>query len=280
MIDSHHHLWDPDFDRLEWVTRAYQPINRRFSADDLQLSLSQTPVTATVAVQVSSSPAETLRLLAIAEEDNPVVGVVGWVDLMSPSVEDDLAQVSVSSAKLVGIRHQVQDENDPNWLLREDVERGLRIVERAGLTFDLLVTPRNADSTLALARRHPSLSLVLDHFGKPSLASEDWTAWNNWIRALASNANVTCKLSGLVTQALPFDWRDLDIQRYSEVLIDGFGANRTMFGSDWPVCLLAAEYDEVFSLATSWTAALSASERLRVFESTAAEVYGLHLPTK
>jgi len=269
IVDAHHHFWDPARADYPWLTEELAAIRRRFGPDDLAPHLLRRGVDGTVVVQARSSLDETRELLALAGEVPWLLGVVGWVDLTDPAVGDVLAELRGDA--LVGVRHQVHDEPDPSWLLRADVDRGLAAVERAGLVYDLLVRQRELPAALAVARAHPGLSFVVDHLAKPSLRTGDTNAWAEGLAALAAQPNVHCKLSGLVTEADP----QTPLVPYLQRVLDWFGPERCLFGSDWPVCLLAADYDHVVDLVL---AALAPGERAAVMGETATRVYGLAEP--
>jgi L-fuconolactonase len=204
-----------------------------------------------------------------------VTAVVGWVDLTAPDVGERIAALRAAPGgeRLVGIRHQVHDEADPEWLLREDVGRGLRAVAGAGLAYDLLLFPEHLGAATRVAASHPDLRLVLDHGAKPPIAAGGWEPWSSDLAALARHEHVHCKLSGLVTEA-PWDrWRTSGIERYAARVLEAFGPGRLMFGSDWPVCTLAAAYAEVLELAQSAIAGLSAAEREAVLGGNARRFY-------
>jgi L-fuconolactonase len=221
-----------------------------------------------VVVQALADESETLELLSL--RGAPIAGVVGWTDLTAPDVADRLVALR-SAGPLVGIRHQAQDEPDPEWLTRPAVVRGIAAVGAAGLVYDLLVKPPQAAAALEAVRLLPEVSFVLDHAGKPHIAGGRWEPWATWITALAAQPNVTVKLSGLVTEAAP-DWRPVDILPYARHVLSSFGSDRLMYGSDWPVCTLAASYDQVFALAVE---ALSPGDRAAVLGGTARSVYRL-----
>ncbi|HEU5474894.1 MAG TPA: amidohydrolase family protein [Actinophytocola sp.] len=265
MVDAHHHLWDPARRVYPWLT-GLAAIQRRYTLDDLRAAAGP-EVTATVLVQTVSSVAETAEFLATARESGGlVVGVIGWVDLSA-------ADLRVPDGPLVGVRHQVEDEPDPDWLLRPDVGRGLRRLAGAGLVYDLLVRAAQRDAALAVARQVPELAFVLDHAGKPGIAGGEWEPWASWVTELARLPNVTCKLSGLVTEASWSSWAVADIRPYAEHVLDRFGADRVMFGSDWPVCELAGGYRAVRALTAELLAGASAAERAAVLGGTATRVY-------
>ncbi|PZF81157.1 amidohydrolase [Jiangella anatolica] len=269
MVDAHHHLWDPAVRPYPWMTGPAAPLRRRFGTDGLAAALAGTDVTATVVVQAVADPGETAELLRIADDNgNPVAGVVGWADLTAPDVAETLAHPS-----LVGVRHQTHDEPDPRWLLRPDVRRGLGAVQDAGLPFDLLIRGREVPAAVELATREPRLRLVVDHAAKPAIASGDWDTWLAGITELAAFPQVSCKISGLVTEADPHRWREQGVERYARRVIDLFGPDRTMFGSDWPVCTLAATYQDVLDIAADATAHLRDADRRAVLDHTARHVY-------
>jgi L-fuconolactonase len=230
-----------------------------------------------VLVQTITVAAETPELLDLAAREPMVLGVVGWVNLAAPGVAERLAQLRASAGGqwLAGIRHQVQEEPDPRWLCRPDVRRGLAAVCEAGLAYDLLLTPPQLDAAIETVAALPELRFVLDHAGKPPIRDRELEPWRDRIGQLARYGNVTCKLSGLVTEADPAAWTVDDLRPYADTLLDAFGPERLMFGSDWPVCLLAASYDQVTIAAEELTAGLSGAERAAVFGGTAARAYGL-----
>jgi L-fuconolactonase len=273
-IDAHHHLWDLTRRPQPWLTGPeLDPIARSFELAELEPLLAEHGIEATVAVQSSSSLDETRELLALAAASGGrIAGVVGWADLTDPALADVLASLT---GPLVGIRHQVQDEPDPWWLARAAVRRGLATVAAAGLAYDLLVTPRELPAALETAAALPDLRFVLDHAAKPHIASGGWEPWAAQLAALAALPNVSCKLSGLVTEATWSGWEPADLLPYARHVLDVFGPSRVLFGSDWPVCTLAASYGEVFALAESASADLSPSDRSSLFGDTASRIYGL-----
>ena len=275
MIDAHHHLWDPSRRSYPWMTgAALDPIRRPYTVDDLRSVTKAAGVHATVLVQTVSSSEETEEFLATARDEPVIAGVVGWVDLTAPDVAAQLASLG-ESGPLVGIRHQVEGEPDDEWLLRPDVLRGLAAISDAGLVYDLLVTPAQLPAAASAAAQLPELSFVLDHAAKPQIAAGAWEPWAGAVAALAERENVHCKLSGLVTEADWAAWQVGHLQRYVSHVLDAFGPERLLFGSDWPVCELAASYEVVVDTAVELTGSLSDSERLAVFEHNARRVYSL-----
>jgi len=273
IVDAHHHFWDPRRRDYPWMGDELSPIRRPFAPDDLRPELVQNNVDRTVLVQTVSSLDETREFLETASQTDFVAGVVGWVDLTDPSVAELIA--SLRSAKggdrLVGIRHQVHDEPDASWLLRDDVQRGIAAVGAVGLVYDVLVRTRELPAALATVRAHPEMRFVIDHAAKPRVAGGAWDiAWEKALAPLADEPNVSCKLSGLVTEADWKTWTREQLRPYLERVLDWFGPGRCMFGSDWPVCLLAADYAEVMAT----TRAIVGDDE-DVFGSTATRVYGL-----
>jgi len=253
------------------MTDEVAPLRRRFAPEDLEPLLRANGVAGTVVVQARSSIDDTAELLATAGQAPFVLGVVGWIDLAAPDAAEELAGFD---GPLVGIRHQVHDEPDPSWLLRDDVQRGLTAVAAAGLAYDLLVRTRELPAAVETARRQPGLQLVLDHAAKPPLASGELDEWAEGVAALSRFPNVTCKLSGLVTEAAA-DWHAEQLVGCLRRALDWFGADRCMFGSDWPVCLLAARYGQVLGLVTAALEGASENERAAVLGGTAIETYAL-----
>lgn len=258
------------------VGEALAPIRRNFSIEELAPPAAAAGVTSTVLVQTVGEVAETTEFLEVAAGNELVAGVVGWVDLTAADAGEMLAGLKArpDGAWLKGIRHQVHDEPDPRWLCRDDVRAGLAAVADAGLVYDLLTKTPHLPAAVETARALPQLSFVVDHISKPVIGG-DLEPWASGLRALAALPNVSCKLSGMVTEASWTDWKASDLQPYADVVLDAFGPDRVMFGSDWPVCLLAASYDEVLQAALALTADLTASERDTVFGDTARRVYQL-----
>ncbi|GIH94425.1 amidohydrolase family protein [Planobispora siamensis] len=276
MIDAHHHIWDLSVRDQDWITGpALAPLRRDFGIGDLPAAANG--VTATVLVQTVTVAEETPELLALAEGHDLVAAVVGWTDLTAPSVDDDLAALRAApgGGRLRGVRHQVQGEADPRWLCRDDVRAGLRAVGEAGLVYELLTLPHQLPAAIETVSALPGTAFVLDHCSKPPIASGALEPWAGLVRELAARPNVTCKLSGLVTEADWEKWTVEDLRPYAEVVLEAFGPGRVMFGSDWPVCLLAASYERVLESARALTGGLSAAERREVFGGVAARVYGI-----
>ncbi|HEV8488681.1 MAG TPA: amidohydrolase family protein [Candidatus Limnocylindrales bacterium] len=277
LVDAHHHFWDPAHADYPWLTPDLGAIDRAFGPDDLAPSLEESGIGRTIVVQARASLDETRALLAIAAASPFVAGVVGWVDLTDPAVGTtlDALRADPGGERLIGVRHQVHDEPDPEWLLRPDVRRGLRAVGDAGLAYDLLVRPRELPAALEVVRALPELRFVVDHLAKPPIREGALEPWAKLISAFGPLEHVSCKISGLVTEADWKAWRIEDLAPFVRHAIDVFTPARLMFGSDWPVCLLAAPYDRVVGAARTLTAGLSGAERRLVFGATASRVYRL-----
>ena len=279
MIDSHHHFFDPENRDYPWMTGEAAALRRRFGPEHLQPLLSASGVDATVLVQTVGEVAETREFLATAAETPFIAGVVGWVDLTAPDVGDTIAALrdGPGGEYLVGIRHQVHDEPDPDWLLRHDVGQGLTAVADAGLVYDLLLRPRELPAAIDVTRRIPGLRFVVDHLAKPPIASGEVEEWATLMRGFAAQEHVACKLSGMVTEAGP-DWTPEQLVPYVGTVLQIFGEDRVMFGSDWPVCTLTASYDEVVGALRSVLGRLGplTSETLRnIWGDTATRWYHL-----
>jgi L-fuconolactonase len=277
IVDAHHHVWDPATADYPWLTDELAAIRRRFTPDDLAPELAAAGIDATVVVQTRSSQEETTELLVLAAATPFIRGVVGWVDLTDPGVAGAIETLRAGPGgdRLVGIRHQVHDEADTEWLLRDDVMRGIAAVGAAGLTYDLLVRARELPAALEVARRLPTVRFVIDHLAKPPIAIGAIEPWAGRIAPFAELPHVSCKVSGLVTEADWSTWTAADLQPYVDHAVHVFGPDRLIFGSDWPVCLLAASYEGVVEAALSTLEALDVVEQAAVMGGNATRIYGL-----
>ena len=276
IVDAHHHVWDPGTRAHTWLD-SLPGLRRRFNAADFAQVAADHGVTASVLVQVLASAAETEEFLALAATPGVIAGVIGWADLTAPGVADEISRLRQlpGGGSLVGLRHMVQDEPDPGWLDRRDVRRGIRAAGHAGLAYDLLVRPAQLPAALRVASDSADVRFVLDHGAKPDIASGQLEPWSSLVADLARRPNVTCKLSGLVTEA-GSGWTVPRIVPYAARLLECFGPGRLMFGSDWPVCTLAASYGEVLALAREALGdQLSPAELDAVFAGNAITTYGL-----
>jgi L-fuconolactonase len=261
------------------MTDALAPIRRRFGPEDLEPLLAANGIDRTILVQTRSSVDETREFLATAAEHDFIAGVVGWVDLTA-DVAKQIASLKagLGGAKLVGIRHQVHDEADPDWLGKKDVRRGIAAVGKAGLTYDILVRTRELPAALALVKALPDMRFVIDHIAKPPIASGETAEWATRLKPLAGYPNVFIKLSGVVTEADWKRWTARDITPYVQRVLEWFGPERCVFGSDWPVCLVAASYARVIDVCGQAIGDLAADDRERIFGGNAAQLYRLPVP--
>lgn len=277
-IDAHQHFWRYVPTDYPWIGEGMQRIARDELPADLEPLLSAARFDGSVAVQARQSLEESRWLLELAGEPlNRILGVVGWVDLQSEQLTEQLETLAIQP-RFVGVRHVVQDEPDPAFLLGEAFVRGVSQLARHGLTYDLLLYPPQLPAAIELAGLLPEQPFVLDHLGKPGIEKRLMQPWRNDLGALAAHANVFCKLSGLVTEAAWRGWQKEDFRPYLEVALETFGPRRLMFGSDWPVCLVAAEYADVLGIVEDFLSPLSADEQALIFGGTAASFYQLATP--
>lgn len=273
-IDSHQHFWLYQPEKDAWITAEMEAIQKNFLPNDIAGQLKQYGVHGVVAVQADQSTKETDFLLELGSVYALIKGVVGWVDLRSDTVEEELQRWS-KSPLLKGFRHLVEQESDPDFLMRDEFLRGIQALQPMGYTFDLLVAPIHYASTLQCVTANPEISFVLDHMAKPSSENDAYAPWANFIERLAEHKNVYCKISGLVTEADWHNWTAEDFRRQVSHAVSCFGSDRVMFGSDWPVCLLAANYSEVLQLAEEMLGEFSENERLAFWGGNATKFYGL-----
>ena len=273
-IDAHQHFWQYSPQEYAWIDDSMSALRRDFLPADLRPELEQSGFDGTVAVQAQQTLAETKWLLELAAASPFVLGVVGWVDLQSPDVVSQLAELA-GNPKLVGIRHVVQSEPDNQFLLRPRFLRGISVLEKFGLAYDILIYPQHLPVTIEFVQHFPRQRFVLDHLAKPLIKSGALQPWAAGIRRLAEFPNVYCKLSGLVTEADWNDWRPAQIRPYLDVALESFGSERLMIGSDWPVCTVAASYSKVMSLVAEYFSCYSDDVRNAVLGRNAAKFWNL-----
>jgi L-fuconolactonase len=273
-IDAHQHFWRYSPRTHAWIDGSMGVLKRDFLPRDLKPLLDASGFDGSIAVQAATDVKETEWLLDLADEHDWIRGVVGWVDLCAESARSELERLS-RRKKLVGIRHVVQSEPDPEFMLREDFRRGIALLGPLGLVYDILIYSHQFPAAIELAARFPEQSFVLDHLGKPPIKNRKGADWAASFRALGALPNVSCKLSGLVTEADWSSWTPDDLEFYLETALSVFGSKRLMIGSDWPVCLLAAEHARVVEVATAHLEHSSADVRAAVMGGTAERIYGL-----
>lgn len=273
-LDTHQHFWRYDAERYAWIDDEMQTIRRDFLPQDLAPVLADAGIQGSVAVQAEQTEAETRFLLDLAEDNDFVEGVVGWVDLRAPDVQDRLAYWS-SFEKLRGFRHIVQGEEDVNFLLRPAFQHGLKELQHYNFTYDILVFPHQLGAALELVRSMPDQPFVIDHIAKPYIKDGFIDGWATLIQAIATCPNVHCKVSGMITEANWQRWTYDDFVPYLDLIFSAFGAERVMYGSDWPVCLVAGTYNQVIDLVQSYTQQFSDRERELIFGFNGRRFYGL-----
>lgn len=273
IVDSHQHFWQVGLFDYPWMSPEVEVLYRDYLPPALEPILKQRGIAKTVLVQASNSVAETRWLLELADQFSFIAGVVGWVDLVG-NVDEQLAEF-VSHPKFRGVRHLVESEPADDWLIQPNVLDGLRALGEHGLTYDLLVHTRHLKYAKTVAEECPQLRLVIDHMAKPPIASGDIGEWAEGIGEVAVYPNVSCKLSGLVTEANRTNWRMEDLKAFVDKALEYFGPKRMMFGSDWPVCLLAANYDRVLETFEILLKGLNDQERSGIFGMNAKEFYRL-----
>lgn len=272
-IDAHQHFWRYEPIKDSWITDEMSVIKRDFLPDDLEPLLTKHNFDGCVAVQADQSEQETHALLLHADQYNFVKGVVGWVDLMSPDLRERLDYFS-QFEKLKGMRHIVQSE-PAGFMLRPEFVRGIKILQEYNLTYDLLISHRQLEEALSFVQQFPNLKIVVDHIAKPSIKTKEKTHWELNMAAMATFENVYCKISGMVTEANWSSWKPEDFFPYLDELFECFGAKRLMYGSDWPVCLLAATYDQQFDIVEQYTSRLTRNEKLLVMSENSRIFYNL-----
>jgi L-fuconolactonase len=270
-IDAHQHFWSLARGDYGWLTPSLEPIHRDFGPADLQPLLRARDIDATILVQAAPTAAETSYLLSIAAATPLVAGVVGWVDLAAADAVARIARLA-NDRMLVGIRPMVQDIADDDWLLWDELIPGFATLARLRLVFDALVLPRHLPRLRRVVERHPDLTFVIDHLAKPPIAQGALTPWADDIAALARCSNVMCKLSGLITEAAP-DWTVKDLRPYAEHALACFGADRVLWGSDWPVVDLAGGYDSWWQATEALLAGLPAADKAAILGGNAQRIY-------
>ena len=274
IVDAHSHFWQYDPVEYEWIGDDMSLLKRDFLPQHLQIIHRQYAVEGTIAVQARQSHEENRFLLKLAEENPSVRGVVGWVDLAADNVEENL-HLFAKQPKFVGIRHMVQSEEDEEFLLRKDFNRGVGMLKKYGLAYDILIHEKQLAVATRFVERFPDQNFVLDHIAKPSIKSGVVEPWAQQIKELAANGQVFCKLSGLATEADWQTWKDVDMRPYLDAVFSAFGPDRLMFGGDWPVCLLAADYRRVLQLINGYIAEFDIEDQKKIMGLNALRFYNI-----
>ena len=270
-LDAHQHFWSYDAAQYPWIPPG-SPLHRSWLPDALAVLQKPLGFDGSIAVQARQVVEESDWLLGLADQHETVKGVVGWVDLRSDRVEADLERLA-QHPKFVGVRHVVQEEPDDDFMLGQDFQRGISKLAAYGLTYDILIYPKQLAAAIRLAENFPAQPFVLDHIAKPPIKAGTIEPWAKQIRRLAHLPNVDCKVSGMLTEADHQAWKPEQFRPYLDVVFEAFGPARLMYGSDWPVCLFAGSYEQSFRLVDDYTRSLTDAERAGLFGGNAAAFY-------
>ena len=274
-IDAHQHFWQYDPAKHIWMNDDMGVIKRDFTPLDLEPLLRDCSINGCVAVQANQAEIENDFLLGLANNHNIIKGIVGWVDLQSDTVEERLTHYQQFD-KIKGFRHVIHDEADVDFMLRPAFLRGVGLLKKYGFTYDILIFPKHLPNTLELVKAFPEQPFVIDHIAKPFIKTgENREGWQKALKAVATHENVSCKISGMVTEADWQNWQQADFTPYIYDVVELFGMDRVMYGSDWPVCTLAATYKDMFSIVKNYFSTFSASEQQKFFGTNAVQFYNL-----
>lgn len=272
IIDSHQHFWNYDPVAHSWINDDMRVLKRNFLPEDLWTVYQENDVQGCIAVQADQSEAETTFLLELAAEHDFIKGVVGWVDLRSEQLEERLMHYA-DFPKLKGFRHVVQSEPDPNFMLRKDFQRGLDQLHRYNFTYDILIFPTQLAAALETVKSFPDQNFVIDHIAKPYIKAGKIAEWASFMQQIASHPNVMCKVSGMLTEADWTTWQSKDFTPYLDIVFEAFGTQRILFGSDWPVCLVAGSYAQVKGLVSEYISKYSVAEQADVWANNTKHFY-------
>lgn len=273
-IDAHQHFWRYDAQRYDWITDEMSVIRRDFLPKDLLPELKANAIDASIAVQADQSEDETHFLLDLAAKHGTIAGVVGWIDLRADNLRARLDHFS-QFKKLRGFRHIVQAEPDDRFMSRPDFRRGIAALTDHGFTYDILIYPKQLPAAIDLVEKFPNQRFVIDHIAKPDIKSGRLAPWDAQMKAIAAHPNVYCKVSGMVTETDWRNWRPSHFRPYLDVVFDAFGPDRVMFGSDWPVCLVAGSYTQVENVVAGYAENLPAADQAKIFGENGARFYSL-----
>lgn len=273
-IDAHQHFWRYHPQQHSWINEDMALLKKDFLPTDLQKVYAENNIAGCVAVQADQTEEETNFLLRLAEENEFIKAVVGWVDLRSTGIEKRLEHYS-GFPKLRGFRHIVQDEPEVNFMLQERFQNGLGLLEKYNFTYDILIFPKQLKAALQTIQYFPAQKFVIDHIAKPPIKERHAKDWEEYMRAIAKHPNVYCKISGLVTEADWKHWEQADFTPWLDVVFEAFGNDRIMFGSDWPVCLLGASYKEVKGILANYIQGFSKEAQAKIWGQNAKDFYGI-----
>lgn len=273
-IDSHQHFWHYNPEEFGWINQQMNVIRKNFLPADLKAELDNADFDGSIAVQARQKQEETSWLLELASNHSFIRGVVGWVDLLSKDLPEQL-ELFTTNKKLVGVRHVIHDEPDDDFMLRPDFQKGIKQLQKYGLTYDILIFPKHLPNTLQFVKTFPDQVFIIDHIAKPDIKNHVLSPWKENIEKLAKYPNVYCKLSGMVTEADWKGWKQEDFNPYLDVVLENFGTNRVMIGSDWPVCSVAGQYVKVMDIVRNYIHNLSATEQRAVLGENAQRIYNI-----
>jgi L-fuconolactonase len=273
-IDAHQHFWNYDPVRDSWITDEMSVIRQDFLPEHLQPILKENGFDGCVLVQVDQSEKETVFLLGLANKNAFIKGVVGWIDLEAGNIEERLAYYKPFN-KLKGFRHILQGEKDRAYMLRPEFTRGIGALKQFDYTYDILIFPDQLQYTIQFVETFPEQKFVIDHLAKPYIKDKKIERWKEDIQQVAQNKNVYCKISGMVTEAGWQSWKEKDFIPYIDVIVNAFGTDRIMFGSDWPVCLLAAGYNDVVNIVKDYFSSFTQNEQDKFFGQNTIKFYNL-----
>jgi L-fuconolactonase len=274
LIDSHQHFWNYNREEFDWINDDMRSIRKSFFPKDLKATLSDTEVEGVVSVQARQSLEETEWLLQLASENEFIKGVVGWVPLADKNLPEILNRLK-DNHLLKGVRHVIQGESDPDFILKTKFNIGISHLKKYGLTYDILVLAHQLPNTIRFVDLHPNQPFVLDHIAKPEIKNNEIRIWEKHIKELGRRENVSCKLSGMVTEADFTTWTEDQLKPYFDVVLEAFGPARLLFGSDWPVCLAATNYQAWLTLVKKWISELSNKEQEQILGKNAKSIYKL-----
>ena len=274
IIDSHHHFWKYDPIEYDWIDDSMKVIRKDFLPENLKTTIQETGVDGVISVQARQSVEETDWLIGMAHQNEFIKGVVGWIPLIQDDIDVYLEKYS-DEKLLKGVRHVIQGEPDPEFMIRKDFNHGISLLKKYRLTYDILIVERQLPNTIRFVDRHPEQIFVLDHIAKPLIGRNELSPWKENIQELARRKNVNCKISGMVTEAGYQNWTPNQLQPYFEVILEAFGPDRLLFGSDWPVCLVATSYNSWMELVQKSISQLSESERVKIMGENTARIYQL-----
>nr|WP_319569822.1 amidohydrolase family protein [uncultured Draconibacterium sp.] len=274
IIDTHHHLWNYNPVEFDWIDDEMAAIRKSFLPADLQATLANTGVEGVVTVQARQSLEETNWLLKLASENDFIKGVVGWVPLADESIQQILEEYK-SSPWLKGVRHVVQGEPDPEFILGKDFNKGISLLKNYNLVYDILIFEHQLANTIRFVDQHPEQQFVVDHIAKPKIKKNELEPWAKNVKELAKRENVSCKISGMVTEADYKLWTEEQLNPYFETILEAFGSSRLLFGSDWPVCLVATNYSNWLELVKKTISNFSKEEQDFILYKNAQRIYNI-----